>query len=190
MLLFSVTFALFLLGAQICRRSFLEKRQNIIAIASVVWMSIGAGLLSFLQYRVWSSADVANYLLPPYTDISYFLYYVGTRFFLPFGASLVFAVLFVVAMRIMNKRMGEKFFDRGEITVAGIAIFLSGFPGVLIFVPTLILFYLLYHLVNVVRGKKGERIPLFFLWLPVSISVILINNFWLSRLDIWKLMKF
>ena len=190
MSLFSATFAFILLGAQIFRRSFLEKRQNIIAVASVIWIALGASLLSFLQYRVWSGNGMSSYLLPPYTDISYFLYYVGTRFFLPFVASLIFAALFFAAMRVMNKRKGEIFFDKGEIIIASIAIFLSGFPGVLIFVPTLIIFYLLYHILNVARGKKGERIPLFFLWLPVAISVILINNFWLSQLGIWKLIKF
>lgn len=187
--LIALSFAIFLLGAQLIKRSFLERRSWILAAASVTWVALGGGVMSFILYRAWSGNSLAMNYLPPVTPITYFLSYVGTRFFLAFGVSLVFAAIFVAAMMLMNRRCGGKFFDHGEIAVAGSAIFLSGFPGVLFFIPALIVFYLFAHIINFIRGRKGERIPLFYLWLPVALSVILINNFWLSRLSIWALLK-
>ncbi|MDD4931332.1 MAG: hypothetical protein PHG66_04295 [Candidatus Colwellbacteria bacterium] len=160
------------------------------AALSVIWVAIGATVVSVLQYNAWAGNAVSKYLLPPHRGIDYFFYYVGTRYYLPFGVSLIFAALFAAAMIAINKRSKGKFFDGGEIAIASTAIFLSGYPGVLIFLPVLIVLYLICHIFLTVRGRKGERIPLFYLWLPVSISVILINNFWFSGSAIWRLIKF
>ncbi len=51
-------------------------------------------------------------------------------------------------------------------------------------------FYILIHLYRqFVQSKKDERIPLYRLWVPTAIFVILINEYWLSQMAFWSLLK-
>jgi hypothetical protein len=39
------------------------------------------------------------------------------------------------------------------------------------------------------KGIKNKRVPLYHLWIPAGLFVILINAFWLSRCSWWLSLK-
>lgn len=127
--------------------------------------------------------------LPPVTPFSYFFLYTGFKFFAPYLLSLAVALIFISAMLLLNRRGDGKFFEKDEPWLAGLAIFLSGYPGWLIYLPILLAVYLLAHLFERIWERRNRRISLYHLWIPVGLFVILINVFWLSRCFWWLKLK-
>lgn len=189
MFILSLSLLLALIILQIFYRPFIEKKINLFLIAIPILIA-GVGLYySTSQYLLWQSVEPSKYLLPPYTPISYFIRYSMVRFFAPHIISLIFAVVFFAVARFMNKRTEERFFEREEISLASIALFLSGFPGILFVFSFIIAVYLLIHLANFFFKRKIEVIPVYYLWLPGALFAIIITTIWLSRLNFWTLLK-
>ncbi len=146
---------------------------------------------SYQQYIVWQSAEPSKFLLPPYQNINYFLYYIGMRFFASYIVSLSVAFLFLFAAKYFNKKYDERFFYPEEIYLSALALFLSGHPGWLFYFIGLILLYLFLHLLLAVSRRLSvneTRISLYYWWIPMAIFVIILNNL-LIRLEWWKLLK-
>lgn len=157
---------------------------------SVVWIFILLFYQSFLQHKAWSQNELSRYLLPPYRPIFYFIFYVGTRFFAPYIVSFSAAFLFSRIARAYNRRYGEKFFYPEEIYWGAVSLFLVGHPGWLFYIIALIIVYLIIQLLyNLVLSKRGERVPLYYLWLPTAIFAIIIVNSWFPQFWWWKLLK-
>jgi hypothetical protein len=158
------------------------------------WVSVAIIFLTGIIFSVrvylsWLRDEIGRYLLPPHQPIFYFLFYSGFRFFIPYALSLIIALIFVLAMNLLNRRGEEKFFEKEEPWLAGLAIFLSGHPGWLIYLSILLVVYLFAHFFERIRGRKDKRISLYHLWIPVGLFVILINVFWLSRCFWWLKLK-
>lgn len=164
------------LGAQVFRRSFFAGRLKSVFRLAVAGIFGSSFFSAFAQYRAWQENGVAKFFLPPYQGIGYFLSTVYSRMFAPWLLSLIAAILASRLAGYCNRRFGERFFESEEIPLMALAIFLVGYPGFLFYIACmtaagflLSAFYSLF--------SKG-RAPLYYLWLPMAIFVILIKN-WL-----------
>lgn len=143
---------------------------------------------SYRQYIVWASAEPSKFLLPPYQSWNYFFGYVGLRFFSPYIISLVAAFAFLHIAKNLNKKFNERFFYEEEIWLGALALFLIGWPGALFYFIGLVSAYLIIHLFSFAVNRESLVISLYYLWIPIAIIVIIINN-WLIELEWWKLLK-
>ena len=167
-----------------------EHYKTIFALFVGVLFAYGA-YLSSLQYYAMRSDGLAKFLLPPYQDINYFLIHIaGARIVGPYILSLMVAFLFMWASGRHNRKHNEQFFEKEEIYLGALSFFLVGHPGWIIYFPTLIVLYMSIQLYSrFVRRRIDERIPLYHLWVPTAIFVILINEYWLSQMAFWLLLK-
>ena len=172
-------------------RSLLVRYSKFIFIFVVAGLFFYGVYLSSLQYEAMTTGGLSKFLLPPYQSINYFLIYIaGARIFGPYVLSFLASLLFMWAAARYNKKYDERFFEREEIYFGALAIFLVSHPGWIIYFPTLIVLYTLIQLYNrFVRRRVNERIPLYHLWVPTAIFVILINEYWLSNMPFWLLLK-
>lgn len=140
---------------------------------------------SFQQYQVWSQNEISKFLLPPYQTLNYFVFYVFTRFFVQYLISLATAIIFLIVAKTLNKKYEERFFKPEEFYLAAAGIFLVGYPGMLFY---LVLLLILAAIGSIILSfiKPGERFSLNYLWLPLSLFVILIVYFWLGHTDWWE----
>lgn len=161
------------LGAQVILRSFSVRHLRIIIATSFVVIFGLASYLSYLQYAFWHTLQFQKYFLPPYRSISYFLGFAFSRIIGPWVIAFFAALVFGYAAYALNKRYGERFFEKEEPMLFGLAVFLTGYPGFLFYVP---LFLLGGALLSIFH--RGTRTPFYYLWLPLAIFAILIQN-WL-----------
>ncbi len=157
------------------RRFFVRYGKFMLPISAIVIFALPA-YESFLQYQVWSADPFSQSFLPPHTGIGYFIGYIGTRFFAHWILALLAALVLPAVASYFNRRLGERFFEKEELPLFALGIFLSGYPGFLFYIVLLLFAELLlttyYSLLS-----KG-RAPLYYLWLPLAIFAILIAQ-WL-----------
>ncbi len=153
------------------------------------FVAIGLVLLysSLQQYRAWNIG--APGLLPPHTPITYFLYYVGFRIWAPHIISLVVAFLWWGSMKLLNKKYNERFFYHDEFLSAPLALFLVGYPGVLVYILAFFCVFILGSLIQTIRGGENQRFSMQFLWIPIALCVILINELYLNHSLFWGVLK-
>lgn len=153
-----------------------------------------AGFNSWQQYSAWQVDPAAKFLLPPYQDWNYFVFHARYNFFNPYLISLLMGVIFFLGAKKLNKKYDGRFFEEVEPYLLLISMFLLGTPGWLAY---LFVFFAVYFLVNIlitfyhlfINKNTGVRIPLFYLWIPVAISTIMISR-WLAVLPAWQVLKF
>lgn len=130
-------------------------------------------ILSFKQYEVWQSDSFSKFFLPPYQDISYFISYVGVRFFAPWVLSLVASLIFSWAAGYFNKKFDERFFEKEEIQLIALGVFLTGYPGFLFYLAVILVFGTLTSIFYQIFAKG--RLSLYYLWMSFAIFAIIIK---------------
>lgn len=192
---FSLGILILVLGAQIFLRFFNNKREYFLYLFIFSILLIFSLLFnqSYEQFQAWSQNEVSKFLLPPHLSITYFIFNIGVRFFAPYLISLAIAILFLFSANTFNKKYEERFFYPEEIWIGALSIFLSGHPGWLFYLIFIILVYLSLHLL--IRSFSFlnphyslERLPLYYLWIPTAIFVIVISG-WLQKLPLWQMLK-
>ena len=138
---------------------------------STVAIAIGK---SILQYYVWSHAgELSQAFLPPTTPISYYLGYVGWRFWLPSAVTVAFALLFLTVIYIVRKNNSRFFFEYEEY-VAALAVLIVGWPHIILYVPGVLFMMVLSSLyASIFRGSQYT--PFVFLWLPLALIIFFIG---------------
>jgi len=148
--------------------------------------------LSYSQYKIWkygTASDFTKFLLPPYQSINYFIGYSLFHFFTAHLISLVFAFSFLKIAKYYNKKFEERFFYPEEYYLGALAIFLSGFPGIFLYIISIFFASVLGSLIlNKFSTLRGERVSFYYLWIPTAIFVIIISK-WLAETKIWQLFK-
>lgn len=175
---FGLTLSLILFLIQIFKKDFL-KNLGFIWILAVGGIFTSGILISIEQYFFWKNDLVFKYVIPPHKDISYFLRFVGMRFFAPWVLALIASLIFGFVSIWANKKYNERFFENEEIYLGSLGMFLVGWPGFLFYLILILfsglVFSFIYHLKN-----KG-RAPLYYFWLPAVIVVILVKAFVLPK---------
>jgi hypothetical protein len=171
------------LAVQIFRNK--PERKKKFWVCSFFWVSVAAVfiyyiLFTVLQYFIWKNGGKPFiYFLPPHESIFYLLNYHFIRFLLYYLISFGAAFLFLYFTKRYNRKMGFKFFEDEEPYFGALSVFLLGNPswpwlwiyylGAVLFLSFIFSFFRNYFL------KKKERFPLYHLWFPVAILVIIIN---------------
>ena len=189
--LIALFFIIVILGTQIMRRPFLEKNLKKIFWIPIVAIFSTSIVFSVMQYQVWRSHELMRLALEGEGGLSYFFSFVFFNHFAPYLLALGFAGVLALVMFFANKRVGERLFEREEIWIAFLAGFLVGFPGFLFFLAGILVVYLSIHFINAVLRKtvKSGVIPLYYFWLPVSVSAIIVSEMWLTETLFWQLLS-
>lgn len=166
-------------------RFLLAKLHWQVFFASAFMLFSYAAYLGFLLYRATIDHPIGMFF-----DIEYILIFrVGVRIFAPYLISLVVALLFMWVATWYNKKYGERFFEKEEIQLGGLSLLLVSHPGWILYFPFVIFVYLLSHIYYQLRNGPGVRLPVYHLWVPTAIFVILISKYWLVNTGFWLLLK-
>ena len=111
------------------------------------------------------------------------------RIFAPYLISLALSFLFMWIATAYNKKYDERFFEKEEIQMGGLSLLLVGHPGWILYFPSVIFVYLLTHIYHQLIRKTDERLPVYHLWVPIAIFVILISKYWIYDSVFWFLLK-
>lgn len=177
---------LFLQGAQIIKRSFLVKAAVFAYIFSIIISFINSARISYLQYISWKVEPLSRYLLPPVRGWSYFLEYVGWRFWAPAIIAIIISFVFIFISKSTNKKYGQRFFEPEEPYLAGVGIVALGYPGILIYAALFIAAFLAVNLLITLIKKSALRVSPYYLWIPTALVAILISELWLSHVSWWS----
>lgn len=169
---------LLLIGAQIFLRSYLVSK-----IKYFFWIPVGI-IFAYLLYESgqtyfgWlTSGPPARFLLPPYEPISYYLFYITTRFWLPYLLSLAFSGIAFLTAKYLNKRFDNRFFYDEEPYIIALGMFLSGHPFWLGFLIITGIVYLLYSLATALSKSREARASFYYFWLWGALSIVLLKPF-------------
>ncbi len=168
-------------GAQILKPQWLKKWSPAIFVGAVMVVGLYLFELSILQYQSFLSGLLSR-VLNQKQGLDWFLNYVRLHFWDQYLISLIGALLFYLAAKYMNDKKGERFFEREEVWLGMLGIFLVGYPGWFFYVALILL---LPAVLSLVFLKRNERLPLYYFWLPTAVFVILIVHFVLAKQSWW-----
>ena len=160
------------LDDQVLNRRFVKMLKWFWLVSASVILSIQV-YWSVLQYQTWKIDPFSKFFLPPYQDISYFLGYVGVRFFGPWILAFMASLLFSWIARFLNKKFDERFFEKEEIELVALGTFLVGWPGFSFYLGVILVFGALISIFYQIFTKG--RLPLYYFWMPFAISAIIIK---------------
>jgi len=168
-------------------RFFLLKNRKPLLMILILVQIAGLSYLSRSQFFLWQENPISKFLIPPYKSLDYFIYYVGTRFWLPYLISLIIALLVLWIALIFNKRKGGRFFQKEEPYLLALAIFATGHPGWIVYFLLVLFVTLTWGIVSSVLFKKMERISYYYLWLPAGAATLILGKLlagseWYSKL--------
>lgn len=153
----------------------------LIYFAAIVFVFFSYLFITYLQYISWAgSSGVTKYFLPPYRDLSYLFRFHFVRFLVYYIISFLASLSFLILALTANKRFGGKFFEKEEPFIASLAVFLLGDKewGFVWFyyIISILVFYFALHLYFRFKGFKNERVSMYWLWLPLSLSIIILRS--------------
>ena len=128
----------------------------IMRYALAVALLLGTGIASFLthaQHFAWTATEIGKLFLPPVQPWSYFVGYVGLRFWLPFGLATLSAGLWYGFARLIRSR-SERYLAEGELELTTLMIFAVGWPGVVVLMPVTGIFLVLVSLTRKILFKQ------------------------------------
>jgi len=73
--------------------------------------------------------------------------------------------------------------------MGGLSLLLVGHPGWIFYLPSVIFIYLVLHVYHTLIHGGGARLPVYHLWVPIAIFVILISKYWIANTVIWSLLR-
>jgi hypothetical protein len=176
----------------------------------VLYASVGTifGILfywTYTQYMLWLGHPLSQFLLPPYQSAGYFVEYVYSRWFAPWLASLFFGFLIAWLAAYLDRRWGGMLFEEEEPRLIGLGIFLTGYPGFLLYLIIFSLCYLSYNATVTFKkrtedtrptclngnsggrggGGTGVRVSMYYFWLPTAIFAIIVKSY-LIPAEVWR----
>jgi hypothetical protein len=173
-------------GAQVFLRSFSLRVSRVIYWIAVGFSFLWVAHVSYLQYLTWKMTSLGQLLLPPHESILYFIQYVGWRFFSPAFVVFLFSFLFIFVAKSMNKKGGERFFEKDEIYIAALAIVNAGYPQILVFFVSFAFIFLIINIISTIIQGSDSRISPYYLWIPAAVIAIMISELWLSHMPWWN----
>lgn len=140
------------------------------------------------QHSAWSEGPLTRFLLPDYQS-GYFAFYSFYRILAPDVFAFIAALVVWAALKWMNAAKDYVLFEKEEPGIAAASILLVGYPGWIIYIPVLLVTYLLWHLYVWMRGKRDVRLPLYSLWPISGIATILLIQYYLVGSGLWLALK-
>jgi len=121
--------------------------------------------------------------------ITYFLFYILTRFFAPYLVSLGLGIIFFLLAKKHNVSKQNSLLYSEELWIMTLALFLVGWPGVLFYGIIFLFVFLFASVINTARYGALYRTTPYYLWIPTAILVILCSELYLKDTTLWLLLK-
>lgn len=131
------------------------------------------------QYALFKQSEIAIYLLPPYQRLSEFFFgYIQYRFILPIVFPILLGLIFFLITVFINRLFGERFFEKEEPWMLFYSIMFLGHPGWLIYIFLILIIATIFYLLQIFlkKLKLEERMPLYYLWLPLAMLVFFLQK--------------
>lgn len=183
---FTITVPIFTLAIQIFYRESAQKIIRIVFWLTVILISGYLVYLSVLQYQAFEQGPI-GLTLGTISGFKWFFGYVRFHFWNQYLISFLAALGIFALAKYMNKKRGEIFFEPEEIYLGGLGTFLVGYPGFFFYLP---LTLLSSAAVAEIFLQKGERLPLYYFWIPTALFVLLAVHFWLGNQEWWTTFRF
>jgi len=142
--------------------------------------------IGYLQYRAFQT-DLMVSVLGTTSGLKWFFGYVQTHYWNDYLISFPVAVLFVLLGNFFNKKYHERFFEHNEIYLAALGILLVGYPGFLFYLFLVLFAPLIASLLFV---KRGERLALYYFWIPIALILVFSIEFLLTNYEWWLAFRF
>ncbi len=183
---FSLVILFAVWGAQYYLRSFLIRYIRSIFTLSTAFIFAYLLYVSYLQYQVFNSGIFHGFLFTTWNTTFWFVRYIEIHLWNPYLVSFFVGIGLFFLLSFLNRKFHERFFEAEEPVLIGLSVFLVGYPGLLFYLFSVLLFYFFAHLYFTFIARDARRIPLYPLWFPLAIFVILITHFWLRYFPWWK----
>lgn len=185
MKIFSLLFVFGAFLVQVIFSKFRGRLGLVYMAFSFVLLSVILGVYGYLvytQYLEWNNPNsITKYFVPPYRPISYVFQFHFTRFLLYYLVSFLAATVLFFFAKLGNKKYGERFLEGEESWMAAISVFVLGHHdfryGWIWFLILITFLAIIGSLYYRMRGRKGERVSLYWMWLPTALSVIILRGF-------------
>lgn len=177
---------IFAAAMQFFSRQFLAAQARLL-----FWLSVAIVLgyvfyTTYLQYNAFEAGPLL-FVLGTMEGLKWFISYVLLHFWNEYLVSLITAIVVAIFAEYLNRKKGELFFEREELYIASFGIFLVGYPGFIFYIPLVLIFSSFTSLLFV---KRGERLPLYYFWMPTAIVVLLTIQFWAQNQSWWASFRF
>lgn len=135
-------------------RSRLKSVMALVGMVVIVLYTAIAVFLSYMQYLAWTSSEIGLLFLPPHQSWSYYLGYVGLRYWLAPVFTLFIAGLWYGFVRLLGSR-SERYFNRGEMELTAVIMLAVGWPASLVLLPIAGVVLVLYSLIRLLIFKQS-----------------------------------
>jgi len=143
------------------------------AVILILFLKIAELILKLSgQYSAFKNNPISQFLLPPYQRITgFFFHYVDYRFIWPIFFSILVGFLFFLAVKLLNRFSGGRFFEEEETWMIFYSIIFVGHPLWIVYIFAIVVMGISWYLIQLIfkKIKFGERLPLYYLWLPLAI---------------------
>lgn len=173
-------------AAQIFLREFIAARARLMFWLSVALILGYVSYTAYLQYRAFETGPL-SLVLGTVEGLKWFVGYAQLHFLNEYLVSLITAIAVTLFAEYLNRKKGERFFEREELYIAALGIFLVGYPGFIFYVPFVLV---LSSLISLLFVSRGERLPLYYFWTPSAIVVLLAVQFWAEKQGWWTSFRF
>ena len=159
-------------------------------IKPAYWISVAltvfyVSYITYLQYRAFGDNPVS--LTIGKQGIWWFVGYAQSHFWNPYIISFIASLLIFWVSAYLNRKRGEIFFETEETYLIALGTFATGYPGFFFY----IIFVLFVSVIgSVALGKKNERFPLYYVWMPSAIALLCFILFFATHQDWWARLLF
>ncbi len=169
-------------------RTFLKKAASRIFLYSALFVGAYLIFIGYLQFRAFQAGPL-GLTLGQSDTLKWFFGYVQLHFWNQYLVSFAGGLLFFFIARYFNKKFNERFFWGEELYLASTAILLVGYPGWFFYIAALLVLATLGSAFLALR-RRGERFPIYHLWIPAAIATHLFIGFWASHQGWWNTFRF
>ncbi len=144
--------------------------------------------IGYLQFEAFLSGPLGFFKPEGFLGfVTYTLSYLLLHYWNEYFYSFIAAILFALVAGFFNKKYHERFFEKEELYLIALGILLTGYPGFIFYIPLVLLASIIASALFVPRG---ERLPLYHLWMPVALATVLVIHFWAQNQVWWNSFKF
>jgi len=179
-LLFAILLVVEILQLQ--RPTLLKKSASRLFLYSAGAIFLYLIYIAFLQFKAFQSGPL-GLIIGSKEGFLWFLNYSRLHHWNEYLVSLPIAILFALIARFFNNKYNERYFHKEELYLIALVILLIGYPGFLFYIPAMLI---IPAVISAIFIKRGERLPLYHLWIPVAIATFLFVRLWAVNQIWWK----
>jgi len=137
----------------------------------IVVILLQAFLETFLNWFLWSKAELTQRLIPPYAPVTYVIHYSWQHYLFESAVTILFAFIVFKIIALLNKKFNNTFFYDEEPYLAALGILATGWPNCLMYLSLVLFLGVISHFI-----VKEKRFPLLYFWLPCALLVLLLGG--------------